>query len=77
MADLRKFRARESQKIECKSKEMKMERIVLSKTWNGGKSGHLLRLEERMRQTAQTGEGRRTSASQTRANEDRTRKGNG
>ena len=32
MAGLRKFRERESQKIESKSKEMKMERKVLSKT---------------------------------------------
>ena len=32
IADLRKFREKKSQEIECKSKEMKMERKVLSKT---------------------------------------------
>ena len=74
----RAFRERKSKKSEYKKwKKEEGKKSFIKKLETAAKAGHLLRLEQRTRQTAQTSERQLSGASQTRANEDKARERNG
>ena len=77
MADLKKKKSfRREREQEIRMKKVKKERgkeKFCQKRETAAKIGHLLRLEQRTRQTAQTNDRQLSGASQTRSNENKTR----
>ena len=80
MADSKKKELSERERARNQNEKVKKERgkeKFCQKLETAAKIGHLLRLEQRTRQTAQTNDRQLSGASQTRSNEDKTRERNG